>query len=78
MYGRGYRISGSLEAKVQLKLMSNSAAGYNAGELRVQFRNGDYRVKFGSGELSGLITGDRKLNMTGKIVIYEQEQGLLC
>jgi hypothetical protein len=52
--------------------MSNSGVGSNDGELVITFDKGlSYHVVFGGGEISGLIAGDRKLNLTGKMIVYQ-------
>jgi hypothetical protein len=50
----------------------NSGVGSNEGELRVLFEGavGPFRACFGAGELTGLVTGERKLSMTGRILVY--------
>lgn len=79
MVGRDYFISANLEAKVELGL--NSASGSNAGEYRIAFNKSDPTkniVTFTSpaGELSGVVYGDRRLNLVNKNRYYDAENNL--
>jgi len=65
MKGRGYTLYGQFESKVHIGL--NSATGSNEGIMTIEFENGQSLIKYRnfSGELSGLVYGDRKLALVG-------------
>lgn len=61
----------------------NSVSGTNAGEYRISFHQNDPSknvVIFTSppGELSGVIYGERKLNITDKSHFFDPENQLFC
>lgn len=65
MKGRGYTVSGCVEAKMDLSI--NSGTGNNEGIFKVQFDNGNnFYFTTAAGCLTGLTYGDRKLNLVGK------------
>lgn len=65
MKGRGYTVSGNVEAKMDLSI--NSGTGHNEGVFNVQFDNGNtFYYTTPAGCLQGLTYGERKLNMVGK------------
>lgn len=65
MKGRGYTVSGCVEAKMEISI--NGGTGINEGVITVAFDNGN-TIYYTSapGCLSGLTYGDRKLNLIGK------------
>jgi hypothetical protein len=67
MVGRGYKVYGSVEAKVDIGM--NSGVGSNDGEYIVEFdkwpRN-KIRVRTAGGEVQGLSFGERKFLLSGK------------
>jgi hypothetical protein len=65
MKGRGYTVSGCVEAKMDLSI--NSGTGNNEGIFKIEFDNGNtFYCTTPAGCLTGLTYGDRKLNMVGK------------
>lgn len=65
MIGRGYKLSGTLEAKMDISI--NSGTGGNEGIFTVEFDNGrKFHYTTAPGELSGLTYGERKLLLVGK------------
>lgn len=69
MKGRGYEISGTVEAKMDLSI--NSGTGINEGIFTVVFENGrKFHFTTPPGELSGLTYGERKLCMVDKSKLF--------
>ena len=65
MIGRGYKLSGTLEAKMDISI--NSGTGGNEGIFTVEFDNGrKFHYTTAPGELSGLTYGERKLLLVSK------------
>ena len=65
MRGRGYKVSGTVEAKMDLSI--NSGKGNNEGIFHIEFDNGNkFYYTTPTGVLTGLTYGERKLNFTGK------------
>lgn len=67
MVGRGYRIYGNVEAKIDLSM--NSGVGSNDGEYVIEFDNwprNKIRMRSPGGEIQGLSYGERKFLLTGK------------
>lgn len=65
MKGRGYTVSGCVQAKMDLSI--NSGTGVNEGVFKIQFDNGNtFYATTPPGCLTGLTYGDRKLNLVGK------------
>ena len=63
--GRGYKITGSLESKVEMQM--NSGCGITDGVYRILTDDGaDFNFITPGGEISGLTFGDRKFNLVGK------------
>lgn len=69
MIGRGYKLSGTLEAKMDISI--NSGTGGNEGIFTVEFDNGrKFHYTTAPGELSGLTYGERKLLLVGKCNLF--------
>ena len=69
MKGRGYDISGQLEAKMDISI--NSGRGLNEGITTINFQDGTTFYYTGAiGELVGLTYGHRKLNFVGKCILF--------
>jgi len=69
MKGRGYEISGSIEAKMDLSI--NSGTGINEGIFTVKFENGrKFHFMTPPGELCGLTYGERKLTFVRECNIF--------
>lgn len=65
LLGRGYKLTGTLESKVELHM--NSGCGTNAGIYRIMMDDGsDYNFITPGGEIAGISYGDRKFNLVGK------------
>lgn len=65
MKGRGFELSGSVEAKMDLSI--NSGTGINEGIFTIKFENGrKFHFTTPPGELSGLTYGERKLCFVDK------------
>ena len=65
MFGRGYRVYGNFEAKVEMGM--NSVSGINEGFNHIEFEDGSkFKISCPPGEMSGLVYGDRKLALAKK------------
>ena len=65
MKGRGYTVSGTVEAKMDLSI--NSGTGINEGIFTIKFDNGrTFYYTTPPGELNGLTYGERKLVFVDK------------
>lgn len=79
MVGRGYRLYGSFEAKVNIGI--NTATGSNEGILNISFDNNNLskqliKLKYPPGEVTGLTFGVRKVAATQKGYILDMENRL--
>lgn len=75
--GRGYKIHGSFESKVEMGM--NSASGINYGYNHIEFDDGG-SLKFNTpfGEMSGIIYGDRQLCLVKKSYYVDEPNRLFC
>lgn len=75
--GRGYRVTGNFEGKVRVKM--NSGEGSNDGYYTIRFDDG-HQVLFSTpaGQLSGLAMGDRRFNVRGSGLYFDEENGYFC
>ena len=77
MYGRGYRITASLEATANIGI--NSADGINLGWYRVIFDDGqEIFFQTPPAEFSGFAIGDRKFTYTKKGYYYDVGNNLFA
>jgi hypothetical protein len=76
--GRGYRVHGSFEAKVEMGM--NYASGINDGISHIEFSATHSKVEFTTppGEMHGIVVGDRKLALAQKSYYMDEENRLLC
>lgn len=76
MIGRGYKIFGAIEAKVNLHI--NSADGVNEGFYHVEYEDGQ-KISFTgpAGEVSNTtMGGNRQFNYLGKGFYYDSKNKL--
>lgn len=67
MYGRGYRVSGTIEPKIDIGV--KTATGVNEGEYLVRFDRfpkNTIRFRTMDGEMGGVSYGDRTFMLVGK------------
>lgn len=78
MIGRGYRVYGNFEMKVELGM--NYASGINEGYSYVEFVRDNVKLKFNTppGEMHGIIMGERKLALAKKSYYIDEGNRLMC
>lgn len=81
LYGRGYFVHASLEARVDMGL--NKAAGINDGYYCVAFDKEDPRknmIQYNGppGEMQNLIFGERKLLLLNKTRFFDETNQIFC